>query len=122
MKAGRRRWLIACGNIPVESTGREPELTSHDAISILNASDEDADIEVTVHHVDREPAGPYRLRVRARRVRRIRINDLIDPQAVPLGVDYALRMEATVPVVVQATRQDTSGRGAIMGGMAFPSE
>lgn len=122
MNAGRRRWLIAAGNIPVESTGREPELTSHEAISILNASGKDADIEVTIHHVDREPAGPYRLSVRARRLRRIRINDLIDPQAVELGVDYALLIDASVPVVVQATRQDTSGRGAIMGTMAFPVE
>jgi len=106
--------------VPVESTGREPDRTSHDAIAVLNTNDVDADIEATVHYTEREPVGPYRFRVRANRIRRVRINDLIDPAAVELGVDYGLVIESSAPVVVQTTRQDTSGRGAIMGTMAFP--
>jgi hypothetical protein len=119
---GRRRWLVAGGNVPIESTGREPELTSHDAICVLNANGVDADIEVTVYYVDRDPVGPYSIRVHARRVRRVRINDLIDPSAVELGVDFGLLIESSEPVVVQVSRQDTSGRGAIMGTTGFPLE
>jgi hypothetical protein len=36
-----------------------------------------------------------------------RINDLIDPEAVPLGVPYGLVVRSDVPVVVQLSRLDT---------------
>jgi hypothetical protein len=47
------------------------------------------------------------LEVDARRVREVRFNDLIEPQAIPLEVPYACVIEASVPIVVQFTRQDT---------------
>lgn len=106
MSIGRRRWVVPGGHVPLASTGREPEHTSCDIISILNAGDNEARIEMTVHYADREPVGPYPLVVRARRVRRVRVNDLIDPAALPLGVDYALVIDADRDVVVQFTRQD----------------
>ena len=52
--------------------------------------------------------GPYPLTVAPHRVRQVRFNDLIDPQAMPLGVDYAVVIESNVPIVVQFTRHDTS--------------
>ncbi len=61
-----------------------------------------------------------RARVR-RRVRRVRCNDLIDPEALRLGVDYGVVVEASVPVVVQFERVDTRQPAlARSGGVAFP--
>ena len=57
---GHRRWAIAEGYIPPSSTGPEPQMTSHETASMLNASDDDATVEITLYFTDREPAGPYR--------------------------------------------------------------
>ncbi len=64
---GRKRWAIAKGYIPSWSNGPEPQSTSHETARILNASDQEAHVEITVYFSDREPVGPYRIMVPARR-------------------------------------------------------
>jgi hypothetical protein len=108
MKAiGHKTWVIPGGQIPETSIGREPEFTSRDELCVLNTGDRDAHVEVTVYYADRDPVGPYRLTVAARRVRQVRFNDLIDPLAMPLGTVYAAMLRSDVPVVAQFTRVDT---------------
>ncbi|MDB1089799.1 sensory rhodopsin transducer [Streptomyces sp. ACA25] len=104
---GHRIWVFPGGHVPASGTGPEPEFTSRDELCLLNSGADDARIEITVLHQDREPVGPYPLVVAARRVRHVRINDLIDPQAVPLGVPYGAVVRSDVPVVAQLTRTDT---------------
>ena len=118
---GRRTWVFAAGHVPERTTGHEPELTSRDELCLLNSAGADARVELTVYHPDRDPVGPYRLTVPARRVRHVRINDLIDPQAVPLGVAYGLVLDSDVPVVAQLRHLDTSQAAlgvAITSGLA----
>ena len=104
---GRRRWAIAEGYIPSWSNGPEPQFTSHETVCLLNASDEEANVEITVFFSDREPAGPYRVTVPARRTRHVRFNDLVDPEPIPRDTDYASVIESDVPIVVQHTRLDS---------------
>ena len=104
---GARRWAIAEGYIPVGSHGPEPQMTSHETVCLLNASDRDAHVEITVFFADREPCGPYRVTVPARRTRHVRFNDLDDPAPVPRGTDYASVIESDVPIVAQHTRLDS---------------
>lgn len=104
---GRRRWAIAEGYIPGSSTGPEPQMTSHETFCVLNASDRDARLEVTIYFSDRDPVGPYRIDVPARRTRHVRFNELEDPEPIPVGTDYASVIESDVPVVVQHTRLDS---------------
>jgi hypothetical protein len=104
---GRRRWAIAEGYIPTESTGPAPEMTSHETASLLNAGDSDALVTVTCFFADRDPAGPYRVTVPARRTLHLRFNDLDDPEPIPTGTDYASVIESNVPIVVQHTRLDS---------------
>lgn len=104
---GSRTWAIAEGYIPEGSTGPEPEMLSHETACILNASDQDAEVEITIYFSDREPAGPYRISVPARRTKHVRFNDLQDPAPVPLGTDYASVIRSNVPIVVQHTRLDS---------------
>ncbi len=104
---GQRRWAIAEGYIPSGSTGPEPAMTSHETACILNAGDEDADVRITVYFSDREPAGPYRVTVGARRTLHLRFNELDDPEPVPLDTDFASVIESNVPIVVQHTRLDS---------------
>ena len=104
---GRRRWAIAEGYIPGDSTGPEPAMTSHETACLLNAGDQDAHVEITIFFSDREPAGPYRATVGARRTKHVRFNDLRDPEPIPRDTDYASVIESDVPIVVQHTRLDS---------------
>ena len=104
---GKKRWAIAEGYIPPDSTGEGPEFVSHETACILNAGGSDAQISIMVFFKDREPAGPYRIAVPAQRTLHLRFNDLTDPEPIPLGTDYASVIESDVPVVVQHTRLDS---------------
>lgn len=104
---GHLRWAIAEGYIPSASTGPEPAMTSHETACILNAADTDAHVSIWVYFTDREPAGPYRIVVPARRTSHLRFNDLSDPEPVPRDTEYASVIESDVPVVVQHTRLDS---------------
>ena len=104
---GSTRWAIAEGYIPAWSHGRAPEFTSHETACILNANDRNAHVEITIYYSDREPVGPYRVLVPARRTKHIRFNDLSDPEPIPHGTDYASVIVSDVPIVVQHTRLDS---------------
>ncbi len=120
---GRTCWAMPGGHIPLESTGPEPACTSHDALSLLNTGDEMANVRVTIYYADREPVGPYRITVAPRRMRQVRLNDLIFPEAIPLDTDYAAVVESDIPIVVQFTRQDTGQPPrALLGTLAYPVE
>ncbi len=104
---GRRRWAIAEGYIPTWSHGPKAQFESHETACLLNPSDVDAHVTLTVFFKDREPAGPYRVVVGARRTLHLRFNDLSDPEPIPKGTDYASVIESDVPIVVQHTRLDS---------------
>ena len=104
---GQRRWAIAEGYIPASSTGPGPEMTSHETACLLNPNDGDAHIEITVYFTDREPAGPYRVTVPARRTLHQRFNDLTDPEPIPAATEFACVIRSDAPIVVQHTRLDS---------------
>jgi hypothetical protein len=118
---GRTRWAIAEGWIPGWSNGPAPELTSHETACILNPSDEDAHVRITVFFDDREPAGPYHLTVAARRTLHQRFNELKDPEPIPVATNYASVIESDVPIVVQHTRLDSrQAENALITTIAYP--
>ncbi len=101
---GHRRWAIAEGYIPSGSVSQDHALVSHEAVCLLNAGDKDADIAITLFFTDRDPVGPYRVKLGARRTLHLRFNDLTDPAPVPRDTSYASVIESNVPIVVQHTR------------------
>ncbi|HET6545685.1 MAG TPA: sensory rhodopsin transducer [Rhodanobacteraceae bacterium] len=108
MSIGKRHWAIAEGYIPpggVNSGDRR--FLSHETACILNANDRPVDVTITIYFKDRDPAGPYRVSVPARRTLHLRFNDLTDPEPVPVDTDYSSVFEASLPVVVQHTRLDS---------------
>jgi hypothetical protein len=120
---GRRHWAIPEGYIPGTSTGPEPQMTSHETACILNAGDQDAHVDITLYFTDREPLGPYRLTVPARRTRHLRFNEIDDPAPVPRDTDYASLFVSDVPVVVQHTRLDSrQAELALLTTVAFPGD
>lgn len=120
---GHRIWAIPEGYIPAWSHGPEPEMVSHEAFCILNAGDADAHVEVTIYYADREPAGPYKVEVPARRTRHFRFNNLDQPEKIPHGTTYASLIESDVPVVVQHTRLDSrQAENALLSTIAFGTD
>lgn len=120
---GKTRWAIAEGYIPGWSHGPEPQMVSHETVCVLNASDRDANVEITVFFADREPVGPYRVSVPARRTRHIRFNDLTDPEPVPKDTDFASVIESDVPIVVQHTRLDSrQAENALLSTIAYAGD
>lgn len=120
---GRKRWAIAEGYIPTWSHGPEPELTSHETVCILNTADSDAHVAITIYFADRDPAGPYRFVVPARRTRHLRFNEFSDPAPIPTGRDFASVIESDVAIVVQHTRLDSrQAELALMTTIAYASD
>lgn len=117
---GKKLWAIAEGYIPARSHGPEPEMASHETACILNTSGQPANIEITIYFNDREPAGPYRVTVPARRTVHLRFNDLKNPEPIPKETDYASVIESDVPVVVQFTRLDSrQAENALISTIAY---
>lgn len=104
---GRTRWAIAEGYIPASSDAAGRQLESHETACMLNAGDRDAHVQITIFYADREPVGPYRVTVPARRTLHLRFNDLTDPQPIPRDTDYASVFESDEPIVIQHTRLDS---------------
>jgi len=114
-------WAIPEGYIPSGSVSQAHDLVSHEAACFLNAGDQDAEISIILFFRDRDPAGPYRLKVGARRTLHMRFNDLKDPEPVPRDTSYASLIESSVPVVVQHTRLDSRQPGmALLSTVAYP--
>jgi hypothetical protein len=122
MPVGVKEWVIAEGYIPEESHGPEPQMTSHETVCILNACGQDANVEITIYYSDREPVGPYRVIVPARRTRHVRFNNLRDPEPIPRGTDYSSVIRSNVPIVAQHTHLDSrQAKNALLSTMAFPN-
>ena len=118
---GVKEWVIAEGYIPAESNGPEPTMTSHEAVCLLNSSDEEAHVEITIYYSNREPVGPYRITVPARRTRHVRFNDLREPEIIPRGTDYSSVIRSDVPIVAQHTRLDSrQAENALLSTIAYP--
>lgn len=118
---GHRCWALPEGYLPSGSTGPSPQMTSHETISLLNVAPRDADVAIHVYFADREPAGPYRARVPARRTLHLRFNELDDPEPIPKDADFASVIVSDQPIVVQHTRLDSrQAENALLTTIAFP--
>ena len=56
---------------------------------------------------DRDPVGPYRITVPARRTLHLRFNDLTERSPVPRDTDFSSVFDSDVAIVVQHTRLDS---------------
>ena len=118
---GHRRWAIAEGYIPAWSNGPSPEMQSHETCCVLNAGDEPAHVTLTLYFEDRDPVGPYRVTVPARRTCHLRFNDLQDPAPGGGGPALGTHGVSDPPRNVQHTRLDSrQPANSIMTTIAHP--
>jgi hypothetical protein len=105
---GKTLWVIPEGYLPLVSHGPAPQMSSHETACLLNAGDREAHVEITIYFRDREPVGPYRIVVPARRTLHLRFDELHEPTPIPRGTDYSSVFRSDEPIVVQHTRLDSS--------------
>jgi len=118
---GQTMWAIPEGYIPGKSHGPAPEMTSHEACCILNASEKPAHVAITILFENRDPAGPFRFTIFPRPTKHLRFNNFEDPEKIPRDTAYASLIESDVPVVVQHTRLDSrQSENALLTTIAFP--
>lgn len=111
---GHKRRAVAEGNIPETSHGQGPEMTSHQTIGVLNVSDNEAPLQIWIFCSDRNPVGPYKVSVLARRTGHIRFNDLTGPERIPRDTDFGIMVESGM-------RLSYSIRGSICGNLKMRS-
>lgn len=104
---GKNIWIIPDGFLPEKSNG---DFNSHEAICVLNTSDETAEISITVYFENKEPMEKFVAVCEARRTNHIRLDKIMDEsgEKIPVGIPYALKVESSVPIVVQHSRMDTT--------------
>jgi Uncharacterized protein conserved in bacteria len=120
---GRRLWALAEGYIPGWSHGPAEQMESHETACILNTTERDAHVAITVYFHDREPVGPYAVTVPARRTHHIRFNGLTDPAPIPRDTEFASVIESDVPIIVQHTRLDSrQAELALISTIAFAGD
>ena len=77
-------------------------------------------MRITLFFADRDPVGPYQVRVPAKRTLHLRFYDLEDPAPVPRDTDYSSLFESDVPIIVQHTRLDSrKAELALLSTVAF---
>jgi len=97
-------------------------MLSHETVCLLNASGEDANVEIMIYYSDREPVGPYKITVPAQRTRHVRFNDLTEPEPIPRDKDFSSVIRSNVPIVAQHTRLDSrQAENALLSTVAYPS-
>lgn len=119
-KGGSLHWYIPDGFIPSKSQG---ELISHEAICILNTSEEDAKLQITIYFEDNEPIVGIEETVPKQRTRHIKTDTLqVDGNFIPKGIPYALQITGNTPITVQYSRMDaTQPANALMTSIAYSS-
>lgn len=118
---GKTTWLIPDMYWPeITSKGH---YVSHESICVLNTSDEECSLSITLYFEDRAPLSGFTAVCAGRRSHHVRMDRMTDggDRHIPRGVPYAAVVEASIPVVVQYTRVDTTqSENSIMTTMAFP--
>ena len=103
---GKTTWIFPDLEMPPE--GDFP-LIGHESVIILNTNKEAAHLRMTLYFADRDPIENLPCVVQGQRVRCLRTYNPVDfgGVVIPREVQYALRIESDLPVVVQYGRLDT---------------
>lgn len=105
---GKKIWCLPDCYYPANST--EAPYVSHEAVCVLNVTDQDAHISITLYFEDAEPQSGFHAECGRRRTNHIRLDRIRseDGHTIEKGRAYALVLESDVPVVCQYSRVDTT--------------
>ena len=120
-------WYIPDGYVPSASDVQPGEVIGHEAVAVLNDSDEAVALEIDVYFVDKEPDMGHVVTIGARRSARIILGDdypLDDALriSVPTNTPYSMRIRAQSRVHLQFTRVDSRQTRMALMSVTIPCE
>lgn len=104
---GKKNWIIPDCELPQPGEG---VAKGHESVIIVNDSDVEAEIEVSLYFVDKEPHTGIRWTVEPKRVKCFRMNNLehMGGFEVPFETQYAMKISSSTPIVLQYGRLDNT--------------
>ena len=108
MEGGKKVWYFADGYLPEKST--QGDMIAHEALMLFNTHEEEVDVLIDVYYSDRECVKGIPVKVPPERIISLRmdLNEDLGGHRIPLVTQYALRIRASLPIVVQFGRLDTT--------------
>ena len=102
---GKKKGIIPDCELPEEGDGI---LKGHESVIIVNDSDEDAKVAVTLYFTERDCHKEIQWKIGARRVKCFRMNSREDMCGfvIPYDTQYAIKIESSCNIVVQYGRLD----------------
>lgn len=107
-KGGAKIWYFPDGELPQPAT--KGTMEPHEALMVFNTNTEPAKLKLDIYFKDRDPIKGVKLEVPAERVINFRLDkpEQLGGVEIPRGVQYALRLKSSVPVVCMFGRLDTT--------------
>lgn len=108
MAGGAKTWYFPDGYLPEKKS--EGEMEAHEALMLLNTSENDVDVKIDIYFDDQEPIRNIPVTVGAERVKTLRLDNPDDFNGIniPLLKQYSLRISAEREIVAQFGRLDTT--------------
>jgi hypothetical protein len=105
---GKKRWFVADAYLP--SSGQGSRWESHESICILNVSDADAQIRLSLYFEDRPAIEGIPLAVKSKSNKHFRMDqpERLAGTQIPRDVPFGLAVESDVPVICQYSRLDVT--------------
>jgi hypothetical protein len=105
---GMRTWYFPDGYLPEKS--REGSMEGHEALMLFNTHEEPVTVKLDIYYSDQAPDKNIHITIDAERVIALRLDhpQEIGGVAIPPLTQYALRVRADKPILVQFGRLDTT--------------
>ncbi len=103
---GKKVWFFPDGERPPFG---DSVLKGHESIIILNPNNQNAKALITLYFEERDPVKGIEVCIKAERVKCLQthLEDDFGEHVVPIGTQYALKVESDIPVIVQYGRLDS---------------
>lgn len=108
MEGGKRIWYFPDGFLPEKNP--ESPLEAHEALMLFNVHETEVRVRIDIYYSDRPPVRDIAVTVPAERIISLRMDHREDlgGHEIPPLTQYALRITASEPIVVQFGRMDTT--------------
>ncbi len=108
MNGGKKVWYFPDGYLPEKNPASAME--AHEALMLFNTHEKEVGVKIDIYYSDRAPVKDIPVTVPAERIIALRLDHPADlaGTVIPPVTQYALRIRAESPIVVQFGRLDTT--------------
>ncbi len=102
---GAKVWFIPDAYLATPADD-DPIYKNHEAICVLNATDDDAHLQLDFYFADRDPIENIAITIPAKRCLHVRMDDpaQVGGYTIPFDTPYGVRVRSDVSIVVQYSR------------------